>query len=422
MVEVWYDDAQHDPRDIALGRLAGSNIRWRMITIVHLITGLETGGAERVLSHLVASTNRDRFRSVVVSIREPGKMASAIVRAGVELETLRFRRGVPDPRGLSRLDRILRELRPDILQTWLYHADFLGLLIRQLGRVPHLVWNIRCSDASLSPADIALRRLLAWGSRMPDAVVVNARAGRRFHERIGYHPRHWEHVPNGFDTNEFRPDPEARGRIRAEITIDEETILIGLPARYHPMKDHDTFLTAAGILTTTRPEVRFALLGTGIEPSNCALMKSITSRGIADRILLLGERDDMAEMYAAFDIATLCSAFGEGFPNVLGEAMASGLPCVATDIGDAAELLCGTGIIAPPRDPQALAAAWRKLIDLGTEGRGLLGDQARQRITRDYGLGPAIARYEALYSEIVARSEVFRTRRGSTAASTVSGQ
>jgi glycosyltransferase involved in cell wall biosynthesis len=264
--------------------------------------------------------------------------------------------------------------------------------------------------------------MLSWCSPVPDAVVVNSRAGQRFHERIGYRPRRWEHIPNGFDTNELRPDPDSRGRIRAELAIDEETILIGLPARYHPMKDHDTFLTAAAILTASRPEVRFALLGAGIERSNRALMKAIGNRGIADRILLLGERDDIAEMYAAFDIATLCSAFGEGFPNVLGEAMASGLPCVSADIGDAAELLGGTGIVVPPRDPQALAAAWRKLIDLGAEGRRLLGDQARQRIARDYGLGSAIARYEALYSDIVAHSEAFRTRRGSTAASTVSGQ
>lgn len=393
-----------------------------MITIVHLITGLETGGAERVLSHLVASTNRDRFRSVVVSIREPGKMASAVAQAGIELKTLGIQPSIPDPRGLFRLDRVLRELRPEILQTWLYHADLLGLLIRQLGRIPHLVWNVRCSDASLSRADIALRRMLSWSSPVPDAVVVNSRAGQHFHERIGYRPRRWEHIPNGFDTNELRPNPEARGRIRAELAIDEETILIGLPARYHPMKDHDTFLTAAAILTATRPEVRFALLGAGIEPSNRALVRAIESRGVADRVLLLGEHDDMAAMYAAFDIATLSSAFGEGFPNVLGEAMASGLPCVATDIGDAAELLGRTGIVVPPRDPQALAAAWRKLIDLGAEERRLLGDQARQRITRDYGLASAIARYEALYSDIVARSEAFRTRRGSTAASTVSGQ
>jgi glycosyltransferase involved in cell wall biosynthesis len=393
-----------------------------MIRIVHLITGLETGGAERALSHLVASTDRDRFRSVVVSIREPGKMAEAVVRAGVELRTLGIRRGVPDPRSVLRLVGILREHRPDILQSWLYHADFLGLLARQLGCIPNLVWNVRCSDAGLSPADIALRRLLAWCSRKPDAVVVNSRAGQRFHERLGYRPRRWEHVPNGFDMNEFRPDPEARGRIRAEFGIDDETIVIGLPARYHPMKDHDTFLGAAAILTTTRPQVRFALLGTGIEPANRALAKAIAGRGIADRILLLGERGDMAEMYTAFDIATLSSAFGEGFPNVLGEAMASGLPCVATESGDAAELLGRTGIAVPPRDPQALAAAWRKLIDLGAEGRRLLGDQARGRIAREYCLGAVVARYEALYSDIVARSETLRTKPVSAAAPSVLGR
>jgi glycosyltransferase involved in cell wall biosynthesis len=393
-----------------------------MITVVHLITGLETGGAERALSHLVASTDRDRFRSVVVSIRAPGRMASAVVRAGIELRTLGIRRGVPDPRGVFRLDSILRERRPEILQSWLYHADFLGLLAKQLGHVPHLIWNIRCSDAGLSPTDLALRRLLAWCSRMPDAVIVNSRAGRRFHERIGYRPRRWEHVPNGFDTNEFRPDPEARGRIRAEFGIDDETIMVGLPARYHPMKDHDTFLTAAAILTATRPKVCFALLGSGIEPANRVLAEAIAGRGIADRILLLGERGDMAEMYAAFDIATLSSAFGEGFPNVLGEAMASALPCVATDSGDAAELLGRTGIAVPPRDSQALAAAWRKLVDAGAEGRRLLGDQARERIARDYCLGAVVARYEALYSDIVARSEALHTRRVSPAASTVSGR
>jgi glycosyltransferase involved in cell wall biosynthesis len=393
-----------------------------VITIVHLITGLETGGAERVLSRLVARTDRDRFRSVVVSIRDPGKMASAIIRANVELRTLRIRPGMPDPRGVVRLDSVLREVRPEILQTWLYHADFLGLLARQLGHVPHLVWNVRCSDASLSLADIALRRLLAFGSRVPDAVVVNSRAGWHFHKRIGYRPRRWEHVSNGFDTHEFRPDPEVRGRIRAEFGIGDETIVIALPARYHPMKDHDTFLGAAEMLTAIRPEVRFALLGAGIEPANRALAKAIAGREIGDRVLLLGERDDMAEMYAAFDIATLSSAFGEGFPNVLGEAMACGLPCVATDTGDAAELLGRTGIVVPPRDPHALAAAWRKLIDAGAEGRRLLGDQARERIVREYCLGAAVARYEALYSDIVAQSEALYTRRVSTAASTVSGQ
>jgi glycosyltransferase involved in cell wall biosynthesis len=146
------------------------------------------------------------------------------------------------------------------------------------------------------------------------------------------------------------------------------------------------------------------LLGAGIEPSNRPLAKAIAFRGMSGHIRLLGERSDVAEVYAGLDIATLSSACGEGFPNVLGEAMACGLPCVATDIGDAAELLGRTGIVVPPRDPQALAAAWLALIEIGAEGRQTLGSEARNRIVRDYGLGVAVARYEALYDDIAARS------------------
>ena len=390
-----------------------------MVTIVHLITGLETGGAERTLSRLVACTDRDRFRSLVVSITDAGNMAPAVDRAGIELISLGIRRGVPDPRGLFRLGRILREVRPDILQTWLYHADFLGLVVKQLGYIPHLIWNVRCSDMSLASVSVAgggLRRLLSWCSAIPDAVIVNSRAGRLFHERIGYSPRRWEHVPNGFDTDELRPNFGARRLIRAELGIDDETIVIGLPARYHPMKDHSTFLEAAATLAERRPEVCFALLGAGIEPSNRPLAKAIAWRGMSDHIRLLGERSDVAEVYAALDIATLSSACGEGFPNVLGEAMACGLPCVATDIGDASELLGRTGIVVPPRDPRALAAAWLALIEIGAEGRRSLGSKARDRIVRDYGLGVAVARYEALYDDIAAQSVASREGWASPAA------
>ncbi|MBV8090814.1 MAG: glycosyltransferase [Alphaproteobacteria bacterium] len=373
-----------------------------MITIVHLITGLETGGAERMLAQLVSRTDRDRFRSVVVSISEPGNMAHAIMRAGVDLRSLAIRRGVPDPRGLFRLARILREVRPEILQTWLYHADFLGLLVKKPARIPHLVWNVRCSDAGLSPTDLALRRVLSRCSAVPDAIIVNSRAGQRFHQRIGYRPRRWEQVPNGFDIDTLRPDPEARRCFRAKSCIDDNTTLIGLPARYHPMKDHETFFAAAAILETKSPNVSFALVGAGVEPSNRALAKAMAASGLGGRVRLLGERDDMAGFYVALDIATLSSAFGEGFSNVLGEAMACGLPCVATDSGDAAELLGPAGVVVPPRDPLALAAAWQRLIEIGPEGRRSLGKQARLRIARNYGLQATVARYESLYTEIAA--------------------
>jgi glycosyltransferase involved in cell wall biosynthesis len=169
------------------------------------------------------------------------------------------------------------------------------------------------------------------------------------------------------------------------------------------MKDHGTFLKAAAAIAAGCPEAFFLMVGPETEPTNSALAKTIAGVGLADRIRLLGERSDMAAVYAALDIATLSSVWGEGFPNVLGEAMACGLPCAATDGGDVRELLGDAGLVVPPCDPVALAGAWQALIALGAEGRRLRGSEARSRIVRDYELGAITARYEALYTDIVAR-------------------
>src|SRR5271155_1201665 len=168
-----------------------------MIAIAHLITGLERGGAEHMLAQLVARMDRDRFRSVVISLTDAGPLGATIAEADIPVRPLNIRRNVPDPRAVLRLRRILREFRPDILQTWLYHADMLGLAARQLGFAPHLLWNVRCTDSLGANAP---RRLLAWCSGRPDTVVVNSLAGQQFHAGLGYHPRRWMMLPNGFDT------------------------------------------------------------------------------------------------------------------------------------------------------------------------------------------------------------------------------
>jgi glycosyltransferase involved in cell wall biosynthesis len=377
-----------------------------MVTILHLITGLETGGAERMLLNLAARTDRTRFRSVVVSMTGPGTMGSLIEGAGVTLRTLGIRRGLPDPRGIPRLVRILREFRPAVLQTWLYHADLLGLVMLWLGEVPHLVWGLQSSESTQTAV---VRRILAWSSASPDAVVTAARAGQRFHESIGYHPRRWAHIPNAFDTVALRPDPEARRRGRAELGIAEHAVAILLPARYHPMKDHANFLAAAAQLVPAHPDVRFVLAGAGTEPDHWALAAAIAAHGLAGRVLSLGDRSDLERLYPAFDIVTLSSAFAEALPMVLGEAMACGVPCVATDIGDSALVIGDAGIIVPPRDPQALAAGWQRMIALGREGRRALGIRARARIVENYDLDRVVPRFEALYSEIAGATPASRT-------------
>lgn len=368
-----------------------------MLTIAHLITGLETGGAERMLARLVAGIDRRRFAPLVISVTDAGAIGPAITAAGVPLFTLGARRGVPDPRALWRLARILRRHRAEILQTWLYHADFLGLIAHVMGQVPRLVWNLR---ATQSIGSAMVRRMLAWSSAIPDAVVVNSASGQRYHERLGYRPRAWVYLPNGFDTDALRPDPAARARQRAALGLAETDLAILLPARYHPTKDHETFLAAAVMLAARRPEARFFLAGPGTGPDSRALSGAIAACGAGDRVSRLGDRRDLDALYPAFDLVTLSSALGEGFPNVLGEAMCCGIPCVATDSGDAASVIGDTGAVVPPRDPAALAAGWERLAALGPAGRAAQGARARERIVSRYALPAIIARYEALYEAI----------------------
>ena len=373
--------------------------------VLHLITGLETGGAERMLARLVAGADRSRFRPTVVSLTDAGTTGPIIEKAGCEVATLGLRRGAPDPRAVWRLAAIVRAVCPDIMHSWLYHADLLGVLAHRFLRAapPRLLWNIRCSDmgVSLGPLGVVCRRILSGFSAIPDAIVVNSLAGQFFHQQIGYHPRRWEYVPNGFDMAEFSPDHTARGEVRRELNIPNVAVVIGLPARYHPMKDHATFLAAAAQLAASRPETVFVLAGRDIAPENRALAAAIDARGLGERVRLLGERADMARVYAALDIVSLSSSGGEGFSNVLGEAMACAVPCVATDDGDARTIIDETGIVVPRRDPAALAAAWERLIALGEDGRRTLGVAARARIAQSFDIGGIVARYEALYDDIL---------------------
>lgn len=369
----------------------------RMPTVVHLITGLEIGGAERMLVRLATGTDRDHFPTSVVSMTDAGKLGGVLTEAGIAVEALGMRRGLAGPGGIARLLRILRRERPLVLQTWLYHADLLGLTARWLGAAPSLVWNVRCSESIGSKA---VRLALSRFSAAPDAVIVNSLAGQRFHQGLGYRPRRWEYIPNGIDTTELRPDEAARQTLRAELGLDEGAVAIGLSARYHPMKDHATFLAAAAELTQRRPEAVFVLVGTGIEPGNRELAAAIAAHRLGGRVHLLGERHDMRALFPAFDIATSSSAFGEGWPNVIGEAMACGVPCVATDSGDSAEIIGDAGLVVPPRDPSALAAGWERLAALGPDRRRGLGGEARERIVRRYDLAAIIGRYESLYDQM----------------------
>jgi len=370
------------------------------LRVCHLITDLDTGGAERSLVNLVTGMDRSVFSNDVVSLVEPGPMAEPLAAAGIPLTSPGMRRGRPSAAALVSLVRHLRATKPMILQTWLYHADLVGTLAAWIARPDILLWNVRCTDITHADAEKPARwlvRTLALLSSVPDAVVVNSQRGQRDHQALGYRPKHWVNISNGVDLERFHPRRAEQAALRTRLGLRADLPAIGLVARDHPMKDVKTFLRAVASLLKTGAVAQFVLCGDGFDAGNEGLVRTIADLGLSGRIALLGRRPDMELIYPALDILTLCSIYGEGFPNVLCEAMACGVACVATDVGDSAEIIGDCGIMVPMRDPEALARGWRTLLARGPQS---VGDFARSRVTARYGLERMRAQYESLYRSL----------------------
>jgi glycosyltransferase involved in cell wall biosynthesis len=368
--------------------------------IMHVITDLGSGGAEYMLLRLVAASRK--FRHVVVSLAGEGRLAEALRSAGAEVFALRMNRNLPSPGAIFRLARLIRRSRPVVLQTWLYHADLIGLLAAKLARFKPVAWNLRCSNMNLSRYRLSTRaivKLLIFMSPWTDMVVVNSEAGCRWHCDIGYRPKYWELVSNGVDATVFRPDPEARMRWRQRLGVGEGDILVGMAARRDPMKDHEGMLRAAAIAARRQPGLAFVLAGRGVSRGD-AILKRLAD-DVSAPVHLIDACDDLPGLDAALDVCVLSSAFGEGFPNVVAETMAAGVPCVVTDVGDSAAIVDTTGLVVLPGDPQALAEAITKLAS-DRDLRARLGEAARRRIETRYKLSDMVARYETLWQRLAA--------------------
>ena len=370
--------------------------------VLHIITGLNTGGAEMMLYKLLSGMDRTTIEVEVISLMDIGPVGRTIQGLGLPVRALGMRRGVPNPLVILRLARWLRKDPPLYIQTWMYHADLIGGLAAKQADIP-VIWGIRHSNLDLQ----SVKRTTAWTAKacawlsrwLPARIVCCSEASRRVHRELGYAEDRIVVIPNGFDLAAFKPDPEARLSVRRELGIPEEALLIGLVGRFNPQKDHRTLVAAAAHLCACLPGVQFLLCGDGITWNNLDLAEWITAVDLPGRFHLLGRREDIPRITASLDIATSSSS-SEGFPNVIGEAMACGVPCVVTDVGDSALIVDKTGRVVPPGDPRALANGWCELIEMGPEGRNRLGLLARRRIEEHFNLPLIVARYEQLYREV----------------------
>lgn len=371
--------------------------------VVHIIIGLNVGGAELMLKRLVEGLNgKNSMQHSVISLTDIGPVGKQLEEAGISVTALGLQQFSSLPSTIFKLRRVLKNQRPDIVQTWMYHADFLGGLTAKSLGIENIIWGIRTTDVKLgrSKLTVSLRKICALLSyKVPKIILCVADAGRKVHEQVGYDASKIMVIPNGFDLNNLNATPEQIDLLREDCGLTSENVVVGSIGRFNPIKNQKLFIETASLIAPEYPNVRFLLVGRDNTWENAELVSWIKKYSLEDKFVLLGERSDVPVCLAVMDIFCLHSKT-EGFPNVLGEAMAMGLPCVATDVGDVKVLLGETGKIVLLTAP-SIYTGISELLSLDENSLVKLGRQARKRLYNNYSLPKIIEQYDNLYKSIV---------------------
>lgn len=376
-----------------------------MPKVLHVISGLKVGGAEMMLHRLIVSARGGEYEHMVVSLDPVGVMRKRFEEAGIELVVFDFKHS--PIAHFSRLVSLIRRVKPDIVQSWLYHADLFGCLAARMAGNRHVIWGIRTTDIQVggSSATVIVRWLCAWLSAwMPQVIVSAAEASRQSHISVGYYAKKMVVVPNGYDFLWLRASADERESLREQFDIKQNEVVVGSLGRFHADKDQENFVRSSALLAPQYPQLRFLMVGRDLDWDNTQLVDWIVSTGFKARFVLLGERKDVPQCLASMDIFCLHSRT-EGFPNVLAEAMAMGLPCVTTDVGDAAMLVADTGVVVPKGDSAALAAGLGQLLSMSSDARQQLGQKARARIHAEFSIDCARERFESIYQRITRKEQ-----------------
>ncbi len=375
--------------------------------ISHFVWNLNLGGAEMMLYNFLTVADRDRFDHDVIVMKDTGPVGAMIAELGIAVNSMESARNLRFLSALQRYRRHLRNRTPSAIQTWMYVADAVGLAGSRLinGNIP-VAWGVHHiadpSASRIASASMRICRSLANSPIAPARIVCCSDIVRDTHAGYGY-PAHLLHViDNGIDTEKFIPCPAAGSDFRDRHSIPRDAIVAGMAARFHPLKDYGTVIKAIGILARNNPDIHFAACGREIDSSNHHLAALIDATGARDRFHLLGVVDDITGFQASLDIGVI-STKGESFSLSIAEAMACGVPCVATDDpgGPRTKIVGDTGIIIPPVDVAAMSDALGELLAMSPGERASLGNRARQRIVDNYDIRATARKYEQLYADMI---------------------
>jgi glycosyltransferase involved in cell wall biosynthesis len=377
--------------------------------ILHIITGLGLGGAETVLFRLVSNTN-DKDSTSVITLGQGGVYADRIKELGVDVYSLNMPKGRPSISGLLNLYRYIKSFSPDVIQTWMYHADLIGGIIGRLAGAKTIIWGIRNSNLDPTAIGNNTRRvaklcalLSPW---IPSSIISCSQTAVGSHVRMGYAANKFMVIPNGYDHNYFIPNPDAGAKLRKELGVPNDISVLGMVARFDPQKDHSNLISALALLKKKNSSFACLLVGGDMEDNNSVLRQLLNNADINDSVQLLGPRSDIVAVMNALDINIL-SSLGEGFPNVIAEAMACGTPCVATDVGDARLIIEDEGWVVPPQDSNALATAIEAAIlekDSDTNAWARRKEMCRSKIVNNYSIDSMAKSYRETWANNTATS------------------
>jgi glycosyltransferase involved in cell wall biosynthesis len=373
-----------------------------MAKVLHSITGLNVGGAEIMLARFLGRSDGKLYPPGVLTLMKPGAIAKNIEALGLEVETLGMAESSIKLKDFRELRRMMVKTKPDLVHGWMYHgnaAASIGSLI-SLRFVP-VIWSIHHSVSDIAaekPMTRRIIRLLARLSRRTAMISYCSKISADQHEALGFDASKRRVIPNGIDCAVFKPSSESRSKLQRLLGVPENRQIIGNVARFHPMKDQANFVRAAAELLRKGMDVQGLIIGSGHEEDG-PVRRTARELGIAERITILGARDDIPALLPGLDAYCLSSAWGEAFPLAVTEAMACGTPAVVTDVGDCGWLVGDTGKVVRPNDKDALAGGLAELLALAPESRRELGLKARQRVIENFSLEHYVSSHEALYRE-----------------------
>ena len=354
--------------------------------ILHIITGLTTGGAERSIYNLLKGGLIQSFDNSVISLSDRGTFGQDIEALGVPVYCLNIKSPLGYLQGLLAFRKLIRDIEPDVIQGWMYHGNIVSVLGRSLCRgEPEVSWNIRHSLYDLSQEKFSIRlaiRVNRLLSGKVGKIVYNSRVSKNQHEKFGLNSSNGIIIPNGFDTNIWFQTLERKKSALARTGIPENAIVVGHIGRYHSMKGHDKFVRIAIKIANDFDNVHFLMIGKGVCENNFSQLFALNLE-LRARFHFPGEILDLPNLICAIDVLCLTSLFGEGFPNVIGEAMSSNIPCVASNVGDSASVVGETGHIVYSVEDDDFASALADILRIDNDSRRALGKSARDRIEKN---------------------------------------